>query len=397
MTDTDLDADSGAGSDDAAGGLAAARPSRPHRRHRRRDPARPGRRRAPSSPPAPTTTRPPRRRRPPRRPHPPPPPTRNPPAPTPPPSSPTSPPSSPTTTTSPARSSPTRQIAADPNHELYARPPSVDGPGFAEMTVGDRAGLRDPRRAGRDADSGRRGGAPDHSRPSTATSRPFPPNQVRFPLCTRYDYRLQTDSKIELGDGHRRRSAGTAVRIDGHWVAQPPRRQRRASSRARTPMSTRRFVVAAAAVVVALSAQAWWAPSAGARPSQASCDLDPVTMECGVDVPVDVPSDPGRPAAARGRAWQLRWRVPGRPPPPPDPGSGVANPTARTGSSRRPEAQAFLTPAAAPADWAAYHLRRGSQRRAAGHVAPDPAPPADVPTARERSRARVWLAGEGHG
>lgn len=44
------------------------------------------------------------------------------------------------------------------------------------------------------------------------------PNQVQFPLCTQYDYRLQTDSKIELGDGHRRRSAGTAVRIDGHWI-----------------------------------------------------------------------------------------------------------------------------------------------------------------------------------
>ena len=42
-------------------------------------------------------------------------------------------------------------------------------------------------------------------------------SEVRFPLCTRYSYRLITSSRIEVGDNHDRRSQGTAVRVDGHW------------------------------------------------------------------------------------------------------------------------------------------------------------------------------------
>jgi hypothetical protein len=42
--------------------------------------------------------------------------------------------------------------------------------------------------------------------------------EVRFPLCTRYSYRLVTSGRIEVGDNHDRRSQGTAVLVDGHWL-----------------------------------------------------------------------------------------------------------------------------------------------------------------------------------
>jgi hypothetical protein len=108
------------------------------------------------------------------------------------------------------------EIAADPNHELYTQLRELLDPN-SEMTDGILQAL---------VRQGQQGIAitpfGNAELPVTRTVdgdiATVSENQVRFPLCTRYDYRLETPSRIETGDGHTRRSEGSAVRVDGHWV-----------------------------------------------------------------------------------------------------------------------------------------------------------------------------------
>jgi hypothetical protein len=45
-------------------------------------------------------------------------------------------------------------------------------------------------------------------------------DEVSFPLCARYDYRLfdGSEQQIEMSNGRTELSQGVAVRVDGHWV-----------------------------------------------------------------------------------------------------------------------------------------------------------------------------------
>ena len=45
-------------------------------------------------------------------------------------------------------------------------------------------------------------------------------NEVTFPLCARYDYRLYdgSEQQIEMSNGRSELGQGVAVRIDGHWL-----------------------------------------------------------------------------------------------------------------------------------------------------------------------------------
>lgn len=127
---------------------------------------------------------------------------------------------------------------------------------------------------------------------------------------------------------------------------------------------------------------------AQAAPTQASCDLDPVTMECRVDVPVDRPSTPGKsgdePEDEGGGAGS------GVPlPPPPDPGSGVGEPDCLNWQLETgPEATAFLATAEAPAGWSAYLCVEGRRIGQRAAFAPE-----DVPArpAAEDVAERLWL------
>lgn len=155
-------------------------------------------------------------------------------------------------------------------------------------------------------------------------------------------------------------------------------------------MTPRRLVAGAAVLVVTLAAQVGWAPSAGARHVQASCNLDPVTMECQNDVSVDIPSEPGSPG--QGPEVEPGNSGGGGGPyvPPPDPGSGVGEPDClnwqlETGS----EAAAFLRQAAAPAGWSAYLCVEGRNAGQRAAFAPE-TEPAVLPSAEEVA-SRVWL------
>jgi protein-disulfide isomerase len=107
-------------------------------------------------------------------------------------------------------------IAADPNHELYAELHALMDPN-SEMTEAVTQAL---------VDRGERGVSVtafgDAERPITRTVdgdvETVSESEVSFPVCTRYDYRMETSSRIDTAENELRRSEGTAVRIDGHWV-----------------------------------------------------------------------------------------------------------------------------------------------------------------------------------
>jgi hypothetical protein len=108
------------------------------------------------------------------------------------------------------------EIAADPNHELYTQLRELLDPN-SEMTDAVVQAL---------VDRGERGVSVtpfgDAERPTTRTVdgvvESVSETEVTFPLCTRYDYRMETSSRIDTAEEEMRRSSGTAVRIDGHWV-----------------------------------------------------------------------------------------------------------------------------------------------------------------------------------
>ncbi len=107
-------------------------------------------------------------------------------------------------------------IAADPNHELYTQLRALMDPD-SEMTGAIVQALVTQGQQGIEITPYRDAEVPI-TRSIDGGLETVSADQVRFPLCTQYDYRLQTSSRIETGDGHRRRSAGVAVRLDGHWV-----------------------------------------------------------------------------------------------------------------------------------------------------------------------------------
>lgn len=108
------------------------------------------------------------------------------------------------------------EIAANPNHDLYTQLRALMDPN-SEMTEAVVQAL---------VDRGELGVAVtafgDADQPITRTVdgdlEAISADQVSFPVCTRYDYKMETSSRIDTAEAEMRRSGGTAVRIDGLWV-----------------------------------------------------------------------------------------------------------------------------------------------------------------------------------
>lgn len=108
------------------------------------------------------------------------------------------------------------EIAANPNHDLYTQLRALMDPN-SEMTGGIVQALVAQGEQGITIVSFQDAKLPV-TRAVDGDLSTVSETQVRFPLCTRYDYKLETSSRIETGDGHGRRSEGTATLVDGHWV-----------------------------------------------------------------------------------------------------------------------------------------------------------------------------------
>ncbi len=126
------------------------------------------------------------------------------------------------------------------------------------------------------------------------------------------------------------------------------------------------------------------ASGSGAEAQEHSCQLDPITLQCRVGVPIERPTTPGTEQPEQpGRSGTGRPTAP-----PPDPGSGNVRATCdRWIVESGPAADAYLASINAPAGYVAHVCVEGERQGQRAAFAPGEAP---TPPSAEELAADLW-------